>query len=337
MPKKKKARKIFGIIALSLVALFVLSIIINSITTHNNRKKIEDAYGEYYETSSGKMNYTIIGEGDTSIVILPGQGSISPHYEFLEIANRMSDDYKIIIIEPLGYGLSDDTNVERSAENVCNEIHEVLAFIGENQYYIMGHSIAGLYALQYANMYEDELLGFIGLDASIPAQISDESVSSKAMLLYPYKLFLVDTGVLRLSLMGIESAPDVLFDKPELQGTIMQCFRNLDSDNRTVLAELYVSRAQNRTMINEVSMFDRNANNEKTLSFPESVPVLYILSDESVEDSPNWLEYHEELASNNPNSQVMVVDGNHYVHLSSEDEVIDITMDWMSCYTRTFQ
>ena len=84
-------------------------------------------------------------------------------------------------------------------------------------------------------------------------------------------------------------------------------------------------------------MFDRNANNEITLSFPESVPVLYILSDESVEDSPNWLEYHEELASNNPNSQVMVVDGNHYVHLSSEDEVIDITMDWMSCYTRTFQ
>lgn len=252
MPKKKKARKIIGIIALSLVALFVLSIIINSIITHNNRKKIEDAYGEYYETSSGKMNYTIIGEGDTSIVILPGQGSISPHYEFLEIANRMSDDYKIIIIEPLGYGLSDDTNVERSAENICNEIHEVLAFIGENQYYIMGHSIAGLYALQYANMYENELLGFIGLDASIPAQI-DESVSSRAMLLYPYRLFLVDTGVLRLSLMGIESAPDTLFDMPELQGTILQCFRNLDSDNRTVLAELYVSRAQNRTMINEIS------------------------------------------------------------------------------------
>ena len=148
-PKKnKKARKIILIIASCLIAVFILSLVINSIVAHRRWSEIKGAYGEYCQTSHGRINYSVIGDKGDTIVILPGQGSVSPHYEFLSLAERLAKSHKIIIIEPLGYGLSDDTDIPRTAENICNEIHEVLSDLGENRYYLLGHSIAGLYIMR---------------------------------------------------------------------------------------------------------------------------------------------------------------------------------------------
>lgn len=134
-PKKnKKARKIILIIASYPIAVFILSLVINSFVARRRWSEIEGAYGEYYQTSHGRINYTVIGDKGDTIVILPGQGSVSPHYEFLSLAERLAESHKIIVIEPLGYGLSDDTDIPRTAENICNEIHEVLSDLGENRY-----------------------------------------------------------------------------------------------------------------------------------------------------------------------------------------------------------
>ncbi|MCQ2467876.1 MAG: alpha/beta hydrolase [Clostridia bacterium] len=329
--KRKIVARVLGIIAISIVAIFLLAIGINSAITKNNKSKIENAYGEFYETSSGKINYTVIGEGDNTIVMLPGHGSISPHFEFISLANRLANENKVIIIEPLGYGLSDDTDVVRSAENICNEIHEVLSYLGEDEYFLMGHSISGLYMLKYSNMFESEVLGVIGLDASVPAQLG-ENVSSKSFLLDAYRVVFVNTGLIRLSMLGIEDAPAEIFDTPAVQGSILQNFKNISKEERTVLAELYSTRAQNKTMIKEISMFDENAKNEMTMTFPSSIPVLYILSGDNVNKDSNWKEYHEELADNNSYSLVTVVEGNHYVHLAAEDEVFNISSDWIRNY-----
>lgn len=326
--KKNIIVKIIGIIAASIVVLFLLATGINSVITKNNKSKIENAYGNYYETQSGRINYTIIGEGDNTIVILPGHGSVSPYFEFLDLANKMSTENKVIIIEPLGYGLSDDTDVVRSAENICNEIHEVLSYLGEDEYFLMGHSISGLYMLKYSNMFESEVLGVIGLDASVPAQLG-ENKSSTSVLLNAYRVAFVNSGFLRFSLLGIEDAPNETFDNPAVHGTILQVFKNLSREERTVLAELCATRAQNRTMINEISMFDENAENEMMMTFPSSIPVLYVLSEDNVNNDDSWREYHEELVTNNPYGLVTAVEGNHYVHLDAEDEVLEIVGNWI--------
>lgn len=327
--KKKIVARVIGIIAAVLVVLFLLANGINSLVAKNNRSKIANAYGEFYETASGKINYTIIGEGENTIVMLPGHGSVSPHFEFLDLAKRLAAENKVIIVEPLGYGLSDDTKVERSSENVCNEIHEVLNYLGEKEYFLMGHSISGIYMLQYANMYESEVRGVIGLDASVPAQINDSSVSIRSPFIKLYQVFFVNTGLIRISTIGIADSPDTLFDSPAVKGSILQTFKNLTREERIVLAELYSSRAQNNVMVKELSMFDENAKNEMDLTFPNSVPVLYILSGDSVKNDKNWKAHHEKLAQNNSYSVVTAVDGNHYVHLAAEDDVFYISNDWV--------
>ena len=329
-PKKnKRARKILLIIASCLIAVFILSLVINSIVARRRWSEIEGAYGEYYQTSHGRINYSVIGDKGDTIVILPGQGSVSPHYEFLSLAERLAESHKIIIIEPLGYGLSDDTDDPRTAENICNETHEVLSYLGENRYYLLGHSISGLYELLYANMFENELLGVIGLDSSVPQQIDERNWDLGAFGLKFYRFLFIDTGFLRLSFIGIEDYPDEVLDNSMLQGTIMQCFAVLPASDRATLAELYCNRAQNSTMITEYAMFNDNCTSILDLSFPESVPVLYILASDSVDSTPQWLSWHTALASNNAKSSVCVVNSNHYVHLSAESEVFTKIEEWI--------
>ena len=329
-PKKnKKARKIILIIASCLIAVFILSLVINSIVAHRRWSEIKGAYGEYCQTSHGRINYSVIGDKGDTIVILPGQGSVSPHYEFLSLAERLAESHKIIIIEPLGYGLSDDTDIPRTAENICNEIHEVLSDLGENRYYLLGHSIAGLYMLQYANMFENELIGVIGLDSSVPQQKDERNWDLGAFSLRCYRIFLVDTGLLRLSVLDIEDYPDAIFENPMVKGSILQCFTGLPRSDKATLAELVCSRAQNSTLITEYAMFNDNCSSISDLSFPESVPVLYILASDSVDSTSEWLSWHTALASNNTKSSVCVVNSNHYAHLSAESEVLTKIEEWI--------
>ena len=77
-------------------------------------------------------------------------------------------------MEPFGYGLSDQVDTERSIENIIEELHTCLEEIGVHQYYLMAHSISGLYSLYYANTYPEEIHGFIGIDSSVPKQNENE-------------------------------------------------------------------------------------------------------------------------------------------------------------------
>lgn len=42
---------------------------------------------------------------------------------------------------------------------------------------LMGHSISGLYGLDYVNKYPDEVSAFVGLDSSVPT-ISEKKIDS---------------------------------------------------------------------------------------------------------------------------------------------------------------
>ncbi|MCR5226246.1 MAG: alpha/beta hydrolase [Eubacterium sp.] len=323
---KKLILKIVLILTICFSAVFLLSLLINGIITRNQKEKYGEAYGEFVETENGRINYTIIGEGEDVIVMLPGYGSVSPHYEFLELANELSDTYKMIIVEPLGYGLSDVTSVERNSENICKEIHEVLSNIGEDSYYLMGHSIAGLYSLQYSNMYENEVRGFIGLDATVPAQIETNDPNQYHIPYNAIKLLYVDTGLMR---MQINMTPDETYSDPAFKGSMYEVLYKHSAQDRVIIKELLSSVNMNKTAINEIKRLKANCEDEMQLKFPETIPVFYILSKESVDTDPYWEGYHQDMVKNNEKGRVEIVEGNHYVHLTNEEKVVELTREWL--------
>ena len=51
-----------------------------------------------------------------------------PHQRLIlsRLSIELSPFYKVVVVEPFGYGLSDETEKERTTENIVNEIHEAL-------------------------------------------------------------------------------------------------------------------------------------------------------------------------------------------------------------------
>ena len=99
--------------------------------------KIEAAYGTAVKVGGKKMNVEIAGlqtEEAPVIVLLPGLGSPSPVLEFRPLAEELGKTYKVITVEPFGYGLSDQADTERSIENIVEELHTCLEEIGVHQY-----------------------------------------------------------------------------------------------------------------------------------------------------------------------------------------------------------
>lgn len=330
--KGKKVFKIIRKVLLVILCLVFVAWVAGTIINHNiskkNLAKMEGYYGEYYETANGRINYSVFGDGEETMVILPGLGSNSPHFEFTELVDYLDGDYKVIVIDPLGYGLSDETTVDRTTDNICSEIHEVLAGIGEEKYYIVGHSISGLYALNYCNLYEDEVLGFVGIDASVPAQIEKGGLTLQYVFTKVMRVLMIDSGLIRVLNSGLATAPAETFDNPAMQGNPAVLFKYLEQEDKNVYLELIVSKNANNTVLNEMKFLKANCEQEIDYAFPESIPVLYVLAQDTIDRDSKWEEYHQDLM-NSDKSKVVTMEGPHYLHIYDAKKLYNIITDWM--------
>lgn len=171
---RKKIGKIVKRILIIILFILMAGIIWNAVCRTMEKSELKGAYGIQVDVDGKKMVVDIAGQEDEpTIVLLPGWGSPSPVLEFKPLATALAKNYRVITVEPFGYGLSDGTDKERSIENIVQELHECMQKLGCKEYYLMGHSVAGIYELYWANEYPDEVKGFIGIDPSVP-HMTDE-------------------------------------------------------------------------------------------------------------------------------------------------------------------
>lgn len=78
-------------------------------------------------------------------MILPGYETAVPALDFKPLISELTPYYKVVVVKPFGYGLSDQTEKERSTANIVSEIHEALQSLHIDRYILMGHSISGIY------------------------------------------------------------------------------------------------------------------------------------------------------------------------------------------------
>ena len=109
--------RIIAGILIVLILFLAITYVVNAICNRMEKKKIEP-YGQSVEVDGKRMNVFIQGNGDQTIVLLPGQGTPSPVLDFKPLIDELSPDYRVVAIEPFGYGLSDGPDKERKTENI---------------------------------------------------------------------------------------------------------------------------------------------------------------------------------------------------------------------------
>ena len=125
--------------------------------------------GRLVEVDGHKMNVYKEGAGEHTLLIMAGSGIVSPVYEYRSLYRRLSDTYRIVVVEKFGYGYSDIVDTERAFDIIIREYREALQKAGISGPFILcPHSMSGVEALKWAQEYPDEVEAIIGLDMAVP-------------------------------------------------------------------------------------------------------------------------------------------------------------------------
>ncbi len=288
-----------------------------------NLKKNFDAvdYGIKVDVDGRKMSVNIMGEEhNETIVLLPAYGVLSPVIFYKNLTEKLSNDFKVVTIEPFGYGVSDLTDEERTAENIVSEIHTCLQELGIDQFYFMGHSIGGIYSIIYDNTFEKEVLGFIGLD-NTPSNYDINNYTA-----YPEKVVTFTKILDKYHLWGLLPEDD----KKKFTGVeIEQQYQDYSDEDLEDLLNVYSYRFVNPTIVDEYNHVNDNIVSTHGMYF--HCPLLMFITDETSSLILEWESLHKNMINDNPNEKI--IDKSEVIHLKNTTHLFIHTQEKDRIYT----
>jgi pimeloyl-ACP methyl ester carboxylesterase len=299
--RRRRALRIAGAAVLTVIGLLVASTAANLVLERIERSNAA-AYGEKVRIDQGTVNASLSGETGPTIVLLSGLGTPAPVLDFAPLVRELTG-FRVVTVEGFGYGYSDMTARPRTIENMSEELHSVLSKLAVDRPYILaGHSIAGFTTLYYANKYPAEVSAVIGIDPSVPAGMA--SAEDPAHTDAPatgnfWERLPSTTGLVRWA--AAVGLADPAGDN----------YTQVEREQMRMLASWNYG---NEALTDETNRMAENAAKLHTLRYPDNVPVLEFLSRETVNQQPEWLGSHERQLLNVTRHELVVLDGNHYLH-----------------------
>ncbi|NMA67426.1 MAG: alpha/beta hydrolase [Clostridiaceae bacterium] len=267
--------------------------------------------GMLVEVDGHKIHIYAEGEkGDKpTLVFMSGSGTVAPVYDFKALYSMLSDEYRIAVVEKAGYGYSEICEVERDIDTMLSEVRQGLALAGESgPYVLLPHSMSGLEAIYWAQLYPEELTAIIGLDMAVPESYEYFNFSSINQLMYIGRLS-VWLGLHRIP--GVYSLYDTALTKHEIEQQKLLMYRN----------------AVNIDYVMEGKAVYNNAAAVKSggaLDFP----ILMFVSD-GKEIGEYWIPCQKRFANQN-DAELIQLDCGHYVHNFEHEYIAEKVLEYHS-------
>ncbi len=131
-----------------------------------------DRTGHLVEVGPHKMLVNCTGNARGATVILEaGTGDTSEVWSAVQ--KQVEQFATVCSYDRLGVGKSDKVPVERTADEIVSDLHELLHTVSVPQPYIMvGHSIGGIYVRKYAALYPGEVAALVLVDSAHEEQFA---------------------------------------------------------------------------------------------------------------------------------------------------------------------
>ncbi len=245
------------------------------------------------------------GEGSKTLVFLAGHGTASPLYDFKVLFEKLSEDYRIAVVERAGYGWSDITSSPRDIDTVLEETRQALQMAGEEApYVLLPHSMAGLEALYWATLHPEEVEAIVTLDALVPGYIeeTEEEKSMSRMI-----TFLARSGLIR--------------NGPDIFETNFHAMKkgHLTEKEAEIAKTLFYRRVYTKNMWAEWKQLQANSQKVSAQEHP-AVPYYAFISSAHEEDwwQESIISYAEAIGGEDS-----ILDGDHYIHLDYPDRIAE--------------
>ena len=281
-------------------------------------------YGDVIQTDTGA---SFADNNKTTLVMLPALAVPSPHLYYKPLAQELDSEFNVVIIEPLGYGLSDKADTDRSVENINKELEEALEALDIEECVLLVHSISGVYGLNFVLEHPEKVKGFVAIDNTI----YEDEIQSELAMEQEYMLSeAIKFDELRKSYPSDEEFRAAISSDPEQYGATLPEITgyNYTENDMEEYIEAY-SRSFNESIINEISQMDQSVLTIKGKKFPNSLPVLMMISATNVENVPVWETGHRnQLNLQSSDHELYVLEGSHYIWYTNLSGVLGHISEW---------
>ncbi|MBR4097502.1 MAG: alpha/beta hydrolase, partial [Oscillospiraceae bacterium] len=114
----KKIGRVLLVIVIILAVFFLGVFIFHRVMLNKEKPLIAEPLGTMVEVDGGEMCVYTEDKGEHTIVFMSGYGTPSPILDFKPLYNRLSDDFRIVVVEKFGYGFSDETDMSRDIDTM---------------------------------------------------------------------------------------------------------------------------------------------------------------------------------------------------------------------------
>jgi pimeloyl-ACP methyl ester carboxylesterase len=243
-------------------------------------------------------------------VLLSGLGTPAPALDFAPLIRELGD-FNVIVVEGFGYGYSDTVAPPRTIENITTELHTALGKLGITQpYVLMGHSIAGLYTLYYANHYRSEVSAVVGLDASLPGQINGIAGGGD-----PVERVAASIGVLRLAI----AINPTIFDPDG------DAYSAAEHEQMRLMQKWNFGNA---AVVDEGVQSTHNFAVVDGMSYPRDLPVLSFIKKDG--NQAGWRELHRAQLQDLDRGELIELDGGHYLHWTQSKAIAQKVTEFLA-------
>lgn len=310
----KKIMKILGSIAGVIAFLMVIGSVLQGTYFRGKLEKVKP-YGQFVDVKDGQMHVYSMGDGEKTIVLLPGMGVGLPSAHFSPLMRKLSEKHTVVTVEYFGVGFSSKTARERSTENYVEEIREALKESGfKPPYVLIPHSMSSVYSEYYASKYKEEVEGIISLDGTSSNYY--EVMPSYIKYLLPIAKFQQRAGIISI-------AENLISKKDEL---LSYGYTEKEISDMITFSGFSI----NDNLLEQVVSTSEHIKDTKELEFPDSVPYFKVISKKTYETPNKQLkitpqEYqHQHLERIGDHAQYEILEGTHFIYFNNVQRISEI-------------
>ena len=309
--KKRRFVRALGVAVLVLALLLGVMKVTDMAMTASERAA-NPAPGVMVDVGGRRMHVHTVGQGEASIVLLPGLGVPAPVLDFEPLTQELSQWARVTVVEPFGYGWSEGSDSPMLPGDVARDVHTALHGAGvPGPYVLMGHSLAGLYSQKFIETFPGEVSGFVGLDPTNPVTASppeDDFISG------------VLTTLARLG--GVRVAQAIRGVDSSL---LEQGYSRENVDKQAMLTSW---NAMSPEMVRQRKSLREALEQTKELRFTQDLPVLVFASrDREKREGGEALRAY---AGEGQCHRAEALDAGHYVHHEQHTRINEVTRAFLT-------
>jgi len=283
-------------------------------------------YGGVIENESG---VSFADNTKSTLVMLPCLGIPSPNLYFKPLAQELDDSFNVIVVEPLGYGLSDLASTERNVTNINSELNMALETLKVDECILLVHSISGVYGLNFVLDYPEKVKGFISIDNTV----YDEGLSEALAMEQEYMLNGIEEfDKLRNSFDSVSDFRLAIAQNPAEYGAELPDIKGYTYPEGDLDEYIHAfSLGSNETIKSEVTQMNNSLMTTKDKKFPDNLPVLMMLSADNVSNLPAWEPGHRnQINPESGNHKLVILEGSHYIWYTNLSGVVEQISQWQA-------